>query len=87
MQCVIEFEFLCTNDSLNPPELSFQYIWGSDEYYEYVNSAFNDAFAFFLNGNNIAKLPDGGDVAINSVNYNTNSHLFNSNDASEPSVG
>ena len=87
MQCVIEFEFQCANDSLNGPEVSFQYIWGSDEYYEYVNTPFNDGFAFFLNGENIAKLPDDTNVAISSVNFEKNSQLFNGNDASEPSMG
>ena len=37
--CVIEFEFRCANQELvGEPQVSFGYIWGSDEYYEYVNS-------------------------------------------------
>ena len=70
---------------MNTPQVTFQYLFGPDEYYEYVDSAFNDAFAFFLNGENIALLPDGTDVAINSVNPNKNSELYFENDVSEPS--
>ena len=85
--CVIEFEFQCSDDSntpLNDPQVSFDYIFGSEEYYEYVNSDFNDAFAFFLNGENIAKLPDGTtEVTINTVNYDTNEQYFIGNDVSE----
>ena len=37
--CVIEFEFRCADENLvSAPEVSFRYVWGSDEYYEYVNS-------------------------------------------------
>lgn len=37
--CVIEFEFRCADeDMVGVPEVSFRYIWGSEEYYEYVNS-------------------------------------------------
>ena len=70
---------------MNSPQISFEYMFGSDEYYEYIGSAFNDAFAFFLNGENIALLPDGTPVAINSVNPMNNSELYHENDVSEPS--
>ena len=39
--CVIEFEFRCVQEQLDlvaSQEVSFRYVWGSDEYYEYVNS-------------------------------------------------
>ena len=41
----LEFDFVAIGDSLN-----FNYIFGSDEYLQYVNSQFNDVFAFFLSG-------------------------------------
>ncbi len=41
---VLEFDFIPTGDTLR-----FNYIFGSEEYPEYVNS-FNDAFGFFLAG-------------------------------------
>ena len=69
---------------LSSPEVSFKYVFGSEEYYEYVDSAFNDAFAFFMNGKNIAYLPDGiTEVTINNVNYHKNSQYFYGNDVSE----
>ena len=47
-------------------------------------TAFNDAFAFFLNGENIALLPDGEtQVTINNVNHFVNTEYFIGNDISE----
>ncbi|MFM9983752.1 MAG: choice-of-anchor L domain-containing protein, partial [Flavobacteriales bacterium] len=42
---ILEFDFVPTGDTLR-----FNYIFGSDEYLEWVNSSFNDIFAFFLSG-------------------------------------
>jgi len=42
---ILEFDFVPTGDTLR-----FNYIFGSDEYMEWVNSSFNDIFAFFLAG-------------------------------------
>lgn len=64
-------------------ELVFSYVFGSEEYPEFVGSAFNDIFAFFISGpgidgwQNIALIPGTTDpVAINSVNGNMNSDYF-----------
>lgn len=62
--CALEFDFSCPNAS----QIAFQYVFTSEEYNEYVASPFNDVFAFFLNGVNIATLPGGISVAINNVN-------------------
>ncbi len=62
-------------------------MWGSEEYSENIDSPYNDVFAFFLNNENIAKLSDGTNVGINSVNHHNNSQLFISNDMNDPSVG
>ena len=40
---ILEFEFVCDQDD----GFSFEYVFGSDEYNEYVDAGFNDAFAFF----------------------------------------
>lgn len=62
---VLEFDF----DAATTGTLSFNYVFASDEYNEWTNSQFNDVFAFFLDGANIALIP-GTDtpVAINTVN-------------------
>jgi len=74
---ILEFDFVPTSDVL-----TFDYVFTSDEYNEFVNTAFNDVFAFFLNGDtvsdNIALIPGTTTpVAINNVNgggpaYGTN---------------
>jgi len=71
--------------------LSFNYIFASEEYNEYVNSQYNDIFAFFLDGVNIALIPGTTDpVSINTVNGGnpfgsnaSNPDLFNNNDPSD----
>ena len=66
---ILEFDFTCQD----PTVVSFQYVFGSEEYNEYVDSEFNDVFGFFLNGVNIAAVPvgcsnSGIPVSINNVN-------------------
>jgi gliding motility-associated-like protein len=43
--CAIEFDFVATGDTIK-----FNYVFGSDEYLEWVNSTYNDIFGFFLSG-------------------------------------
>ena len=43
--CILEFDFEAGGDSI-----AFNYVFGSDEYLEWVNSSYNDIFAFFLSG-------------------------------------
>ncbi|UPT66951.1 MAG: choice-of-anchor L domain-containing protein [Sphingobacteriales bacterium JAD_PAG50586_3] len=60
---------------------TFKYIFGSEEYPEFVGSV-NDVFAFFIQGpgypnwTNIALLPNGTPVSINNVNQNINSTYY-----------
>jgi hypothetical protein len=62
---VLEFDFDCPTLQL----LSFEYVFSSDEYNEYVNTSYNDVFGFFVNGVNVALLADGvTPVSINNVN-------------------
>ncbi len=66
---ILEFDFTCSN----PTAVSFQYVFASEEYNEWVNTPYNDVFGFFLNGVNIATVPaicsaGGIPVAINNVN-------------------
>lgn len=48
---------------------SFSYVFASAEYPDFVNSQFNDAFRFLINGQDIALLPGTTtQVSINTVN-------------------
>ncbi len=79
----LEFDFETTGSTVQ-----FEFVFGSDEYIEWVGSGFNDAFGFFLSGpgytsgpytggaENIAELPTGDPVTINTVNHVTNSAYF-----------
>lgn len=59
--CVLEFDFVAAGDTV-----SFNYVFGSDEYETWINTQYNDVFAFFLSGPGItgpydspAGFPDG----------------------------
>ncbi len=71
---ILEIEFIPTYDTV-----AFNYVFGSEEYLEYVGTQFNDVFAFFVNGINYATLDDGTVVAINNINHETNSEFFRNN--------
>lgn len=60
----LDFDF----DVAGAAQVTFQYVFSSDEYNEYVDTQYNDIFAFFLNGVNIALLPNGLPVSVNNVN-------------------
>ena len=78
---VLEFDFVPTSDTLK-----FKYVFGSEEYLEYV-ATINDAFGFFLSGpnpaggmyidENLALIPGTTDpVSIFNVNDVTNSAYY-----------
>ena len=86
--CVLELEVFANTD-----ELAFEYVFGSEEYPEFAgpNSNFNDIFAFLISGpgitgipglngqDNMAILPNGDPVQINSVNQQVNWEFFRNN--------
>lgn len=72
---VLEFDFVPSGDTI-----SFSYIFGSDEYPQYVG-AIDDVFGFFVNGTNQAKLPNGEAISIANVNAAKNADSFRANDA------
>lgn len=49
-------------------ELQMDFIFGSEEYNEYVYSPFNDGFQILVNDENCAKTPDDKLFSINTVN-------------------
>jgi outer membrane protein OmpA-like peptidoglycan-associated protein len=74
--CIIEFDFVPMANSLQ-----FNYQFGSDEYPEWVNSGYNDIFAFYVSdetsSRNIALVPGTSvPVSINTINDKTNSNYF-----------
>jgi len=71
---VLTFEFVPEGNTV-----TFEYVFASDEYPEYVGSEFNDTFAFFINGTNCATI-DGGAVSINTVNGGENAAYFIDNE-------
>lgn len=74
---VLEFDFV--------PDASpvrFEYVFSSDEYNEFVNTEFNDVFAFFVNGANCATV-DTDPVSINTIN---NGNPFGTDPRSHPEL-
>lgn len=83
---VLEFDFRPTKNII-----SFQYVFASEEYCEYVGSDYNDVFGFFISGpgisgsfsgnsKNIALVPGSNEyIAINNVNHLSNSGYYVSN--------
>ena len=82
---VLEFDFVPW-DSV----LKFNYVFGSEEYMEWVGHEYNDVFGFFVDGpnpaggnylsQNMALIPNTNDnVSINNVNLNHNSEYFVNN--------
>jgi len=77
---ILEFDFVPITNSIN-----VNYVFGSEEYNEWVNAGFNDAFAFYISGPgiagtpNIAVLPGNIPVTIDNINLGSNSGLYRNN--------
>jgi hypothetical protein len=82
----LDFDFIATGDSM-----TFQFVFGSAEYPEWVGSSYNDIFGFFVSGPgivgpysnssvNLALVPGTNTaVSINTINADTNATLYNDN--------
>lgn len=76
---VLEFDFTPQSDTVR-----FKYVFGSEEYPEFVDAGYNDVFAFFISGPgfggdfNMATIPGTGGTAvtIDNVNAGSNSSFF-----------
>ncbi len=74
----LEFDFIAAGTGT--VTASFWYVFGSEEYNEYVNTSFNDVFGFFLDGSNVALIPSTTTpVSINNVNAGSNATYYNNN--------
>ncbi len=81
----IEFDFTPTQSVV-----TFDYVFASEEYCEYVNTQFNDVFGFFISGpgingvKNLATVGNSTPVSINTINHITNSALYVHNTPPDP---
>lgn len=79
---VLEFDFIPQSSNV-----SFRYVFASEEYPEFVGSQYNDVFGFFIsgpgfppNGQNIAIIPGTNTpVTINNVNQNSYNNYYRDN--------
>jgi len=62
---ILEFDF---EVEAGAEVVYFRYVFGSEEYNEYVYTEFNDVFAFWVNGVNYASV-NGDPVSINAINH------------------
>jgi gliding motility-associated-like protein len=85
--CKFEFDVIPAGDSLR-----FDFVFGSEEYNEWVGSQYNDVFGFFISGpgitgdpgigndRNIALVPGSSQaVTINNVNNGSNQAYYHDN--------
>ena len=79
---VFEFDFEVQGD-----EIEFNFVFMSEEYNEFVNSGFNDVFAFYISGpgivgqENLAIVPGTTTpVTINTINNDSFWQFYNDND-------
>lgn len=82
----LEFDFIPKSNYIK-----FRYVFGSEEYPEYVGQNYNDVFGFFITGpnphggnydnENIAIIPNSGHtpVSVATVNANSNSNYYVNN--------
>ena len=75
---IVEFDIVPSNDTM-----CFEYVFGSEEFNEYVAMAFNDVFGFFISGpgfgvdSNIALIPGTQTaVAVNNVNCDNTASYY-----------
>lgn len=78
---ILAFDFTPNADTV-----FFQYVFASEEYNEFVNTNFNDVFAFFVNGINCAVVDTGSGLAPVSINTINNGNPAGDTTATNPSL-
>lgn len=74
---ILEFDVVTVS-----PTFAIRYVFASEEYLEFVGSEFNDVFAFYVNGTNIALAPGSIEpVTINTINPGRNGGAYRDNGA------
>jgi len=84
---ILEFDFIASSN-----QVQFRYAFASEEYMEWVNTAYNDVFGFFVSGpnpaggqyvkQNIARIPGTNEVvSIDNVNLGKNQAYYVDNEA------
>jgi hypothetical protein len=72
---VLEFDVVTAT-----PVFTINYVFASEEYREFVDDEFNDVFAFYVDGVNIAIAPGTSDpVTINTINHLRNTEFYRDN--------
>jgi hypothetical protein len=74
---VLSFSFQFGDGSVGG-NLFFRFVFASEEYIDYVDSDFNDVFAFFVDGMNVA-LVAGQPITINNINPTMNAGSYVNN--------
>jgi hypothetical protein len=67
---VLEFDVTTSGSTIN-----IRYVFASEEYNEFVDSPFNDVFAFYVNGVNCARI-GAEPISVNTVNGGHNAASF-----------
>jgi len=73
---ILEFDVVTAT-----PVFTISYVFASEEYREYVDTAYNDVFAFYVDGVNIALTPGSNNpVSINTINHLRNTSFYRDNE-------
>ena len=59
--------------------MTMQFVFGSEEYPEYINSQFNDIVGVWVNGVSVPMTVNGGTASVNNINGATQQNLFVNN--------
>ncbi len=79
------YDLVSLSFNVTPAEntLIVEYVFGSEEYNEFVNGGFNDFIRIFVGGVNCAVTANGLITSIDAINNTTNSFLYKDNDFSD----